>query len=77
MEVFEKNDLSCMISKKWENSQLNGRVISKMRGKKIKVAPIKRDNFFVKKYKSKNVYIYSCVYIFKKGPEILPPLLPW
>ena len=43
MEVFEKNDPSCMISKKWENSQLNGRVLSKIMGMKIKVAPMKRD----------------------------------
>ena len=46
MEVFEKNDLSCMISKKWENSQLNGRVLSKIMGMKIKVAPMKRDYLY-------------------------------
>jgi hypothetical protein len=46
MEVFEKNDPSCMISKKWENSQLNGRVLSKIMGMKIKVAPMKRDYLY-------------------------------
>ncbi len=46
MEVFEKNDLSCMISKKWENSQLNGRDLSKIMGMKIKVAPMKRDYLY-------------------------------
>jgi len=46
MEVFEKNDLSCMISKKWENSQLNGRDLNKIMGMKIKVAPMKRDYLY-------------------------------
>ncbi len=43
MEVSEKNDPSRVISKKWENSQLNGWVLSKIKGMEMKVALMKRD----------------------------------
>jgi hypothetical protein len=51
--VFGKDDPSCAISNKWKKhkgfarvmviSQLNGQVLSKIKGMEIKVAPVKGD----------------------------------
>ncbi len=53
IEVFGKDDPSCAISNKWKKhkgfahvmviSQLNGQVLSKIKGMEIKVAPVKGD----------------------------------
>jgi hypothetical protein len=53
IEVFGKDDPSCAISDKWKQhkgfaramvtSQLNGQVLSKIKGMEIKVAPVKGD----------------------------------
>jgi hypothetical protein len=53
IEVFGKDDPSCAISNEWKKhkgfaramviSQLNGQVLSKIKGMEIKVAPVKGD----------------------------------